>query len=137
MRIRTVGAGMALLMAAAMSAAQSYPERPITLICAYGVGASTDLAMRALAEAASKHLGQRIIVENRAGASGTIGPTYLARNARPDGYTIGQMPITVFRMPYLEIEQENWYLNSADDARYAQETFAAEKSVIERLGLRK
>ena len=84
------------------ASAQSYPDRPITLICAYGAGASTDLAMRALADAAAKHLGQRIIVENRAGASGTIGPTYLARNARPDGYTIGQMPLTVFRMPYLE-----------------------------------
>ena len=102
MQLRAIVIGVVMLLGSAGATAQNYPERPITLICAYGVGASTDLAMRALAEAASKHLGQRIIVENRPGASGTIGPTYLARNARPDGYTIGQMPITVFRMPYLE-----------------------------------
>ena len=102
MQLRAMAVGILVLLISAGATAQNFPERPITLVCAYGVGASTDLAMRALAEAASKHLGQRIIVENRPGASGTIGPTYLARNARPDGYTIGQMPLTVFRMPYLE-----------------------------------
>ena len=102
MQLRAMAVGILVLLISAGATARNFPERPITLVCAYGVGASTDLAMRALAEAASKHLGQRIIVENRPGASGTIGPTYLARNARPDGYTIGQMPLTVFRMPYLE-----------------------------------
>ena len=101
--MRTYGfIALGMLFLSGPGSAQGFPERPVTLICAYGAGASTDLAMRALAEAASKHLGQRIIVENRAGASGTIGPTYIARNARADGYTIGQMPLTVFRMPYLE-----------------------------------
>jgi tripartite-type tricarboxylate transporter receptor subunit TctC len=90
------------VLVSAWAHAQSFPDRPITLICAYGVGASTDLAMRALAEAASKHLGQRIVVENKPGASGTIGPAYLARNAKPDGYVIGQMPLTVFRLPHME-----------------------------------
>jgi tripartite-type tricarboxylate transporter receptor subunit TctC len=56
--------------------------------------------MRALAEATSKHLGQRVIVENRPGAAGTIGPAWLARNGKPDGYVVSQMPITVFRLPH-------------------------------------
>ena len=102
MRLRNWLTGIVLLLASSWAAAQPFPNRPITLICAYGVGASTDLAMRALAEAASKHLGQRIVVENKPGASGTIGPTYVARNAKPDGYVIGQMPLTVFRLPHME-----------------------------------
>lgn len=102
MRQRGVFTAMVLLLASGWAAAQSFPNRPITLICAYGVGASTDLAMRALAEAASKHLGQRVVVENKPGASGTIGPAYVARNAKPDGYVIGQMPLTVFRLPHME-----------------------------------
>ena len=59
------------------------------------------LVLRALAEAASKYLGQRIIVENRTGAAGTLGAASLV-NARPDGYVIAQMPITVFRVPYMQ-----------------------------------
>ena len=43
----------------------------------------------------------------------------------------------IYQQTIERVEQENWYLSSADYARYAQETFAAEKSVIERLGLRK
>lgn len=102
MRQRGFVTGILLLIASTWAAAQTFPSRPITLICAYGVGASTDLAMRALAEAASKHLGQRVVVGNKPGASGTIGPTYLARNGKPDGYVIGQMPLTVFRLPHME-----------------------------------
>jgi len=83
------------------AAAQSFPDRPVTLVVPWSAGGGTDVAMRALAEAAGKHLGQRVIVENRAGASGTIGPASVARNARPDGYTITQIPITVFRLPHM------------------------------------
>ena len=54
--------------------AQNFPEKPITLIVPYSAGGSTDVAMRALADAASKHLGQRVIVENRTGVGGTLGP---------------------------------------------------------------
>jgi len=82
--------------------AQNFPERPITLICPWPAGGGTDVAMRTLAEAMSKQLGQRVIVENKAGASGTIGPAYMAQNAKPDGYTLSQMAISVFRMPYLQ-----------------------------------
>ena len=57
--------------------------------------------MRALADATAKHLGQRVIIDNRTGVAGTLGPASIV-NARPDGYVIAQMPITVFRVPYMQ-----------------------------------
>jgi tripartite-type tricarboxylate transporter receptor subunit TctC len=80
---------------------QNFPEKPVTLIVPWSAGGGTDVAMRALADATAKHLGQRIVIDNRAGASGTIGPSSMAKNARPDGYTVSQMPITVFRLPHM------------------------------------
>ncbi len=80
---------------------QGYPERPITLIVPYSAGGGTDIAMRNLAEVLGKQLGTRVIVENKTGAGGTIGPASLV-NARPDGYTISQMPITVLRYPHMQ-----------------------------------
>jgi tripartite-type tricarboxylate transporter receptor subunit TctC len=58
--------------------------------------------MRALASATEKHLGQSIVIENKPGAGGTIGPANMAAGARPDGYTVAQLPITVFRMPFIQ-----------------------------------
>ncbi|HUN67289.1 MAG TPA: tripartite tricarboxylate transporter substrate binding protein [Burkholderiales bacterium] len=81
--------------------AQGYPSRPVTFIVPWPPGGSTDLAMRSLAVIAEKHLGQRIVIENKPGVSGTMGAQALAQGARPDGYTIAQMPITVFRLPYM------------------------------------
>jgi tripartite-type tricarboxylate transporter receptor subunit TctC len=86
---------------AAGAGAQNFPERPVALIVPWSPGGGTDVAMRALAEATGKHLGQRFIVENRPGAAGTIGPAWMARNAKPDGYVVSQMPITVFRLPHM------------------------------------
>lgn len=81
--------------------AQSYPSRPATFIVPWPPGGSTDLAMRSLANIAEKHFGQRIVIENRPGVSGTMGAQQLAQGAKPDGYTIAQMPITVFRLPHM------------------------------------
>ena len=86
---------------AATAAAQNFPERAVTLIVPWSPGGGTDAALRALAETTSKHLGQRVVVENRAGASGTIGPAWMARNGKPDGYVVSQIPITVFRLPHM------------------------------------
>lgn len=90
----------ALAAAAAASYAQPFPSKPVTLIVPWPPGGSTDICMRALAEAATKYLGQPVIVENRPGAAGTLGAGALV-NAKPDGYTITQVPITVFRLPHL------------------------------------
>ena len=93
---------LAMAAAAAGAAAQDFPKRPVTLIIPCPPGVGTDIQMRALAEATSKHLGQPVTIENRPGASGTLGPATMAATAKPDGYTIAQMPITVFRLPYMQ-----------------------------------
>jgi tripartite-type tricarboxylate transporter receptor subunit TctC len=82
--------------------AQQFPTRPVTLIVPWPAGGSTDIGMRALAAATEKHLGQSIVIENKPGAAGTIGPANMAASARPDGYTVAQLPITVFRMPFIQ-----------------------------------
>jgi len=82
--------------------AQAFPNKPVTMIVPWTPGGSTDVAMRALAEASQKHLGQSIVIDNKPGASGTLGPATMAAGAKPDGYTIAQMPITVFRLPYMQ-----------------------------------
>jgi tripartite-type tricarboxylate transporter receptor subunit TctC len=95
------------------SVAQQFPTRPITLIVPFPAGGPTDLAMRALGDAAAKHLGQPVIVENKSGGAGTVGPATMAATAKPDGYTIAQMPVTVFRLPLMQ--QTTW---KADDFSY-------------------
>jgi tripartite-type tricarboxylate transporter receptor subunit TctC len=81
--------------------AQNFPSKPVTFVVPWPAGGSSDLVMRALAEATQKHLGQPIVIENKAGASGTLGPAQMAASAKPDGYTVAQLPITVFRLPYI------------------------------------
>jgi tripartite-type tricarboxylate transporter receptor subunit TctC len=74
-----------LLLASAASAA--YPDKPITLIVPWAPGGSTDILGRAIAEQLTHSMGQPVLVENRAGASGNIGSNLVAK-ARPDGYTL-------------------------------------------------
>ena len=81
--------------------AQDFPARPVTLIVPWPAGGTTDVGMRALASATEKHLGQPIVIENRPGGSGTLGPGQMAATAKPDGYTIAQIPITIFRFPFM------------------------------------
>jgi tripartite-type tricarboxylate transporter receptor subunit TctC len=80
--------------------AAGYPDHAIVFICPWPAGGTADMTMRALCTAASRSLGQPIVVENRAGASGMIGLKTLA-SAKPDGYTIGQIPISVTRFSQL------------------------------------
>src|SRR5262249_41573017 len=82
--------------------AQSFPSRPITLICPWPAGGGTDLHLRKLGELASKHLGQPVIIENRPGGTGMNGPVTLAKTAKPAGYTISQLAISAYRMPYMQ-----------------------------------
>lgn len=94
--------------------AQSFPSRPITLYCAFPAGGPTDLVFRALAEAAGRDLNQTVLVENRAGAGGTLAPLAL-KTARPDGYTLAQMPLGVFRIPHM---QKNPQIDPVRDFTY-------------------
>ena len=86
----------------ANAGAQDYPTKPITLIVPWPAGGSTDISMRAIAESASKILGQPVVIDNKAGGSGTVGPATMVAAGKPDGYTIAQIPITVFRLPLMQ-----------------------------------
>jgi tripartite-type tricarboxylate transporter receptor subunit TctC len=89
------------LPAVARAQPDHFPSRPITLWVPGPAGGGTDATMRLLAELAGHALGQRVHLENRAGAGGTLVMPVL-QQAAPDGYTIGQMPQTVFRMPHVQ-----------------------------------
>lgn len=69
------------------AAAQGYPAKPIKLVAPFSPGASTDIVGRLLAAKLAESWGQPVFVENRAGAGGTVGATYVARSAA-DGYTL-------------------------------------------------
>jgi tripartite-type tricarboxylate transporter receptor subunit TctC len=94
------GAVLLLVLAAGAASAQQFPVKPIMLICPWPAGGSSDLVMRAFAEAVGRQLGQQVVIENRPGASGTMGAGALV-NAQPDGYTLTQLPISVFRLPHI------------------------------------
>ena len=78
--------GMALVLACAAASAQDYPVRALKLVVPYPPGASADLLGRTVAQKMSQSLGQPVVVDNRAGASGNIGSEFVAK-AAPDGYT--------------------------------------------------
>jgi len=98
-----VGAGTAAssLALPALAQAPAWPTRPIRYICPWPAGGSTDAVIRALAESAAKILGQTIIVDNKAGAGGMLGANELV-SAKPDGYTLSQLPHGVFRIPHMQ-----------------------------------
>ncbi|MDB5871647.1 MAG: hypothetical protein JWQ07_1089 [Ramlibacter sp.] len=81
--------------------AQGFPNRAITLIAPSVPGGSTDAVCRALADAASRRLGVPVVVENKAGAGGTLGGLALA-SAKPDGYTVALLPLGVFRIALMQ-----------------------------------
>ncbi len=91
----------ASLAAPQLARAQAFPAKPIRLICPWPAGGSTDAVMRALAESAAKAIGGSIIVDNKPGAGGTLGAIELV-NAKPDGYTLSQLPHGVFRLPHMQ-----------------------------------
>ena len=69
------------------ASAQSWPTKPLKIIVPYGAGSTADIVPRAVFDQVAQQLGQSIIIENRAGAGGTIGAAAVAK-AAPDGYTI-------------------------------------------------
>ena len=83
----------------AFAQATGFPSRPIKLLVAFPAGGPTDITMRSLADNASKVLGQPIVVENKPGAGGTL-PAQQLQTSPADGYTLAQIPLGVFRLPY-------------------------------------
>ncbi|MDB5899408.1 MAG: Tripartite tricarboxylate transporter family receptor [Ramlibacter sp.] len=103
-RRRLLQAGLSLPAALALpgvARAQAFPAKPIKLICPWPAGGATDAVMRALADSAGKALGGTMVVENKAGASGMLGPNELV-GARPDGYTLSQLTIGIARLPHMQ-----------------------------------
>jgi tripartite-type tricarboxylate transporter receptor subunit TctC len=99
-RRHLLAAGAALAAAAAPGAARAqdrWPSRTVTIIVPFAAGGSTDFVARLLAQEFTTILGQQFVVDNRAGASGTVAAGQLAR-ARPDGYTVAVMPNGTFAM---------------------------------------
>lgn len=100
-------AAAALLGSAPILAADPYPSRPIRIVVPYPPGGSADLIGRMVAERMSKSIGQPVVVENKAGATGAIGSEFVAR-ADPDGHTLlvgiadthAINPAVVARLPY-------------------------------------
>ncbi len=97
----SVAGVLASVAAPSLVRAQAYPARPIRYICPWPAGGSTDAVIRALADSAGKTLGTTIIVDNKPGAGGMLGAVELV-NARPDGYTVSQLPHGIFRIPHMQ-----------------------------------
>jgi tripartite-type tricarboxylate transporter receptor subunit TctC len=94
-------AGVAAWRRALAQPGDAFPSRPISLWLPWAAGGATDLTMRILAELAGRQLGQKVLIENRGGAGGTLVMPVL-QHAAPDGYTIGQLPQPVFRAPWTQ-----------------------------------
>ncbi|MDO8280853.1 MAG: tripartite tricarboxylate transporter substrate binding protein, partial [Burkholderiaceae bacterium] len=103
LRRRTILAGVASLgLASTLRAQSAYPDRPIKLIVQVPAGTAADSMMRAMADFVSRRFGQPVTVENRVGAAGTLGPVSVAKLAQPDGYTLTVIPVSLFRLPYMQ-----------------------------------
>lgn len=106
-RLSTIAALMAgtalstsLMMMATAAQAQAYPAKPVTFVVPFAPGGSTDVAARAIAEGMGRVLKQTFVVDNKAGASGTIGTEFVAR-AAPDGYTMGAIGQSSSILPHI------------------------------------
>ena len=92
--------------------ANDYPNAPVTLIVPYPAGTGTDSFARIFARSLEARLGQRFVVDNKPGANGMNGSDVASR-AKPDGYTLSQIPGTVFTLPLMQ--DTTW---KADDFSY-------------------
>ncbi|MBR2819244.1 MAG: tripartite tricarboxylate transporter substrate binding protein [Reyranella sp.] len=97
---RSALAGASVLVAGSARAQPRFPDRPIKLIIPWAAGGPADGGFRILAESAARKFGQPVVVENKGGASGVLGALAL-QEAKPDGYTISQMHMSVLRQPLL------------------------------------
>ena len=95
-------AGLAMLAGGAL--AQTYPDRPVTMIVPWGAGGGTDAVARMVANLLEKDLGQPVNVVNRTGGSGVVGHSAIA-GAAPDGYTIGMITVEIAMMHHQKLTE--------------------------------
>jgi tripartite-type tricarboxylate transporter receptor subunit TctC len=110
---KTLAIAACALLGTAAAQAQSYPNKPIKMVIPYAVGGSTDQTGRLLAKSLSERLGQPIVVENRAGAGGTVGHDFVAKSPA-DGYTLlfsaaGPLTVTPHTYPKLSYDPVNGF----------------------------
>lgn len=98
-----IASGMAAALSApAVRAQAAFPNRPIRPMIPWAPGGTTDVVCRALAQAAARHLGQPVVIDNRPGAGGVLAAQQIAAGqVRPDGYTLAQSHIGIARLPYM------------------------------------
>ena len=97
-----LGLAAATLALPGLARAQgAWPQQPVKLVIAFPAGGPTDITMRVLAENATKITGQQVLVENKPGAGGTL-PAQALLTAKPDGHTLAQIPLGVFRLPFTQ-----------------------------------
>src|SRR5512136_1767118 len=90
----------ALVLAPTAGQTADFPKSPITMVIPWGAGGATDITFRALCEAARKHLGQPVIVENRVGGGSAVGVGSII-GKKPDGYTLVEATESLHRNSYL------------------------------------
>jgi tripartite-type tricarboxylate transporter receptor subunit TctC len=97
-----LAAGTAALALPGIARAQArFPDRPIQLVVPWPAGGSADVQLRSIGDIAARALGQPVVIQNRPGAGGTLGPLSVAQQARPDGHTLTQMHLSVLRRPWM------------------------------------
>lgn len=96
-----LGAALATPFVRGAGAQERFPNKPITIQIGFPPGGATDVQMRAFADAATRHLGQTVLIENRPGAGSTLPAANVAR-ARPDGYLLGQLTLPALRLPHMQ-----------------------------------
>ena len=120
--VRMLGT-VSLIVACSTGHAQTWPERPVRLVVPFPAGGATDLVARVIAQRVSKDIGQQVIVDNKAGAGGTIGSAEAAKTTA-DGYTLllttssthAISPHLMSRLPYDPIRDFTPILHLADAA---------------------
>jgi tripartite-type tricarboxylate transporter receptor subunit TctC len=97
-----LAATAAVMWGGSAVAQEKFPSRPITLIVPFAAGGPVDIHMRPLADQMSKVFGVPVVVDVKPGAGGTLGPATMAATAKPDGYTISELPSGIYSVPVMQ-----------------------------------